>query len=132
MLGGAKSAADVAYSAAKADKDVSWIIRQSGNGPAFLLSPNVPGPYANSNTFGNTRLFATLLPNPFGGSFLSRFFHKTKAGRWMVGKVWSAIDWDQRRQANYRRADGRERGFGNLEPDTPYVLPFLALGVDVN
>jgi len=37
VLGGAKSAADMAYACAKAGKSVSWIIRSSGNGLAAFL-----------------------------------------------------------------------------------------------
>lgn len=43
VLGGAKSAADVAYASAKAGKKVHWIIRASGNGPAALFHPSAGG-----------------------------------------------------------------------------------------
>jgi hypothetical protein len=45
VLGGAKSAADIAYSAANAGKTVSWIIRKSGSGPAAFVNAKGIGPY---------------------------------------------------------------------------------------
>lgn len=120
VLGGGKSAADVAFSAAKAGKTVSWIVRENGGGPAALLSAEGKGPYANSNESFYNRFVATFLPNPFGEkSYLSMFLHGTRVGRWFVRTLWDGIDKDQRKKADYWRAEGREMGFNNLEPDTP-------------
>ncbi len=120
VLGGGKSAADVAYAAAKAGKTVSWIIRENGGGPAALLSAEGKGPYANSNESFYTRFVAAFLPNPFGEkSFVSMFLHRTRIGRWFVKNLWDGIEKDQRRKVDYWRAEGLEMGFNNLEPDTP-------------
>jgi len=120
VLGGGKSAADVAYSAVKAGKSVSWIIRENGAGPAALLAAEGKWPYANSNEGFYTRFVAAFLPNPFKEeSYLSVFLHRTRVGRWLVRSMWEGIDKDQRRKVDYRRVEGREKGFDNLEPDTP-------------
>lgn len=120
VLGGAKSAADVAYAAAKAGKTVSWILREEGSGPAAFFSPEGSGPYANSNETVQTRLLGAFLACPFGKpSVLSMFLHRTRVGRWLVRKLWEGMDRDLRGKADFNREEGRKRGFANLEPDTP-------------
>ena len=120
VLGGGKSAADVAYAAAKADKVVSWIIREEGGGPAAFLSPEGRGPYANSNESFYTRFVASFLPNPFSKpSYLTKFLHGTYLGSWIVHKFWDIVDKGHRQKVNYRREEGKDNGFDKLEPDTP-------------
>ena len=120
VFGGGKSAADVAYAAAKAGKHVSWIIREAGNGPAAFLSAKGRGPYGNSNESFYTRFVASFLPNPFcKDRYLSRLLHGTLLGSWIVGRVWNAIDRGHRRKVDYHRAEGKKTGFNKLEPDTP-------------
>lgn len=60
ILGGSKSAADMAYQFAKAGKEVSWIIRKAGKGPALFIAPQALGPYKNVSEMARTRLFAQL------------------------------------------------------------------------
>ena len=120
ILGGAKSAADVAYASAKAGKTVSWIIREEGNGPAALLSAKGRGPYRNSNESFYTRFVANFLPSPFSGrSWFGRFLHGTRVGRGVVRGVWERVDRENKRMVDYHRREGKDMGFGNLEPDTP-------------
>ena len=122
ILGGAKSAADVTYTAAKAGKTVSWIIRDDGNGPAAFLGAEGKGPYRNSNERFYTRFVAALLPNPFADGrpkLVERVLHQTRVGRWMFKKIWDRVDRESRRKADYRRDEGRGMGFKELEPDTP-------------
>ncbi|KAL6721672.1 hypothetical protein ACLMJK_000776 [Lecanora helva] len=120
VLGGGKSAADVAYSAAKVGKVVSWIIREEGNGPAALLSCKGKGPYANSNDSFYTRLVASFLPNPFSkDSYLSKFLHGSRLGTWIVRRFWDAVDRAHRKEVDYQREEGKCNRFYNLEPDTP-------------
>lgn len=120
VLGGAKSAADVAYMAAKAGKTVSWIIREEGSGPAAFLACEGKGPYRNSNEGFYNRFVGSFLPCPFGGAtFLPRALHRSRVGRWVVGRFWDGVDSEHRRTANFGREEGRKMGFGNLEPDTP-------------
>ena len=63
VVGGGKSAADMVYASAKAGKTVSWIIRTSGAGPGFLLSPKGRGPYKNAFEIGSTRISSTVSPS---------------------------------------------------------------------
>ena len=123
VLGGAKSAADVAYASAKAGKTVSWVIREDGNGPAAFFAPQpVSKRYANSNEGFYNRFLASFLPNPFGSKgLLSMILHGTWFGRIYLKRLWEGFDKGLRGVMNYQREEGKEMGFANLEPDTPYV-----------
>ncbi len=125
VLGGAKSAADIAYSVAKAGKAVSWIVRKSGSGPAHFVSAKGVGPYKNSNELLYTRLTATLTPSIWNRqNWLSSFLHRTKLGRRAIDWIWEKFDSNSRCEAGLRQkrdVDGAENGFSNLEPDTSYV-----------
>ena len=120
VLGGAKSAADVAYAAAKAGKTVSWIIREEGSGPAAFLSAQGKPPYKNSNEGFYNRFVACFLPNPFTKpNLLKLFLHSTRLGTWLVKRMWDNIDKGNRTLVMYNRKEGQAMGFANLEPDTP-------------
>ena len=122
ILGGAKSAADVAYAAAKAGKIVSWIIRRNGSGPAHLAPAKGIGPYKNSNELLYTRLTAKLSPSMWSPqNWLSRLLHGTGMGRRAVNWIWDNFDKNSRREAGFhgqRAVAGAGKGFTNLEPDT--------------
>ena len=121
VLGGGKSAADVAYAAAKAGKTVSWVIREDGNGPAAFFPPQpVSQRYANSNEGFYNRYMASSLPNMFGSKgVLAMILHGTWLGRIYLRRRWKGFDAGLRGLMNYQRQDGTETGFSNLEPDTP-------------
>ena len=130
VLGGGKSAADVAYAAAKAGKTVSWIIREEGNGPAAFFAAKGKGPYKNSNEGFYNRFVASWLPNPFRlgqPTWAERALHGTGVGRWIVRKFWAEVDRENRMGADFGRDEGREMGFVNLEPDTPYAELLITL-----
>jgi len=121
VLGGAKSAADVAYASAKAGKTVSWVIRKDGNGPAAFFAPEpVSKRHANSNEGFYNRFLASFLPNPFGSKgLLAKVLHGTWFGRRYLKNLWDGFDKGLRGMMHYEREDGKEHGFPNLEPDTP-------------
>lgn len=120
VIGGAKSAADVAYASAKAGKTVSWIIRKNGSGPSALVSARGSGPYRNTNETLYTRMTSLLNPSLFiPQNWATRFLHQTRIGRRLVDLIWTKVDAKNRRQADYRRPDGRANNFEGLEPDTP-------------
>lgn len=126
ILGGAKSAADVAYAFAKSDgeekKNVHWIIREDGNGPcAFFAAQPVSSRYANSNEGFYNRFLAGYLPNSFGRrwSLWKWLLQGTRVGRWYAQRLWTGFDKGLRGLMNYPREEGKETGFANLEPDTP-------------
>ncbi|KAL8791842.1 MAG: hypothetical protein Q9195_005578 [Heterodermia aff. obscurata] len=126
ILGGAKSAADVAYAFAKCDgekkKNVHWIIREDGNGPcAFFGAQPVSSRYANSNEGFYNRFLAGYLPNPFGRrwNLWKWLLQGTRLGRWYATRLWDGFDKGLRGLMNYQREEGKATGFANLEPDTP-------------
>jgi dimethylaniline monooxygenase (N-oxide forming) len=125
VLGGAKSAADVTYAAAKAGKTISWIIRKSGSGPAHFAPAKGIGPYKNSNELLYTRLTASLTPSIWNSqNWLSGFWHGTRLGRKVVDFIWESFDFNARREAGFdeqRGVDISDNGLHNLEPDTSYV-----------
>ena len=121
VIGGAKSAADVAYACAKAGQDVNWIIRRSGAGPAAFVAAKGSWPYSNSNESFYNRFTSHFLVSWFfdeSKTWLGRFLHHTNVGRTIVRRVWHAINQKAQTLARYERADGKQNGYHNLRPDT--------------
>ncbi|KAL8845680.1 MAG: hypothetical protein Q9221_009165 [Calogaya cf. arnoldii] len=124
IIGGAKSAADVAYACAKApfQRKIHWIIREDGNGPsAFFAAPAMTSQYANSNEGFYNRFLASFLPNRFGNKWgwLKWLLQRTYIGRWYTKRLWAGFDKGLREFHDYQREEGRATGFANLEYDTP-------------
>ena len=120
VLGGAKSAADIAYACAKAGKAVSWIIRASGSGPAAFASAQGIGSYKNSNEQLYTRVAASLSPSVWmARGWIERLLHGTAIGRRLVDRIWAKIDTDTEGLANYDGRNTEKNGFSNLRSDTP-------------
>lgn len=119
VLGGAKSAADVAYAAAKAGKKVTWIIRKSGSGPAAFVAAKGQGPYSNSNESFFNRFTSHFLASVFWPeNWLTSFLYQTRIGRSLVARMWKGINKKSHQLADYDRPDGQANGFHNLKPDT--------------
>lgn len=119
VVGGGKSAADIAYACAKAGKVVSWIIREDGNGPAAFLSVQGRKGYENSSYAFYTRFTSMFLPcifHPAGWCY--EWLHRTKLGQWVLDKVWEGVDQGYRKTAGFRTGRGQGMGFDELEPDT--------------
>ncbi|KAG8531826.1 uncharacterized protein KY384_003462 [Bacidia gigantensis] len=99
--------------------NVSWVIREDGNGPAaFLPSKGAEGFYS--------RFVAGFLPCVFGtgnagGRWWEGMLHRTRVGQWMVRKIWESVDRGYRDGANFGReqGEGMGRGFEGLESQTP-------------
>ncbi|ORX95005.1 hypothetical protein BCR34DRAFT_204898 [Clohesyomyces aquaticus] len=119
IVGGAKSASDVAYSYAKAGLEVHWVIRKSGNGPAAYFPPQSPiSYYSNSNAAFHTRLMANIIACIFTPeTWFTRFLHQNALGRGCLNFMWSKFESEVYGPANYNRADGKANGFANLKPD---------------
>ncbi|KAF1998428.1 FAD/NAD(P)-binding domain-containing protein [Amniculicola lignicola CBS 123094] len=120
VVGGAKSAADLAYSCAKAGLEVSWVIRKNGNGPAAFLPAEAPIRfYKDSNVAFHHRAMATLLASIYAPeSWWTAFIHRTRLGRALLQTIWRTVYNDILAQADYDRADGKANGYANLRPDT--------------
>jgi dimethylaniline monooxygenase (N-oxide forming) len=120
ILGGAKSAADLAYAAATAGKQVSWIIRWRGCGPGGLLPAKGMGPYKNTNEVLYTRLAAVLNPSMWAPqNWTTRVLHQSRIGRRLVNRIWKNLKASARREAGFKdsyRYD--DSSYQNLQPDT--------------
>jgi dimethylaniline monooxygenase (N-oxide forming) len=116
VLGAGKSSADMIYEAMKAGKEVSWIIRASGTGPGFFAPLDMKPPaYRNAPEAAQTRVMSTFQPSFLNqDTWWTRFLHSTSAGVWLVQKMFSLLDAEVKKRANYT---GRKdtRGFEKLE-----------------
>ncbi|KAI7160953.1 hypothetical protein KC349_g3203 [Hortaea werneckii] len=134
VMGGAKSAADVAYSCAKAGMEVTWIIRRSGSGPAALVSAKGAYGYANSNELSYTRvtsLFTSSIFSPaMGYSWLINWLNQSRPGQWIMRKLWDQSQDEAAQEADYDRPDGKENGFHLLKPDTELFWQNDSTGVN--
>ncbi|KAF2687279.1 FAD/NAD(P)-binding domain-containing protein [Lentithecium fluviatile CBS 122367] len=107
IIGGGKSSADMLYSAVKAGKEVSWIIRTTGTGAAM------------PNEAASSRIVASISPSIFNAkNWWTYFLHSTSVGTWLLRCLIAKMDAEVRNEANYK---GREsvKGFEKLEYDAP-------------
>ena len=120
VLGGGKSSADIVYSAVKAGKTVSWILKETDTtGPGFLFSPKGKGPYKNAFEVGMTRLAATFTPSIMNDqTWWTWFLHSSKYGIKLMSSFWASVDKATRVDANFSGRD-HAKGFDKLEPHTP-------------
>ncbi|MCJ1423179.1 hypothetical protein MMC29_001060 [Sticta canariensis] len=119
VVGGAKSAADMVYASVKAGKSVSWIIRESGSGPAAFLSSEGRGRYKNSAELGFTRIMSTFNPSYFTPqTWWTRFLHGTGPSNWMVSQIWNTADKVSRDGANFDARAEAHTSFKSLKPNT--------------
>ena len=89
VLGGGKSAADMVNDMIKKGKQVSWIIRKDGEGPACFLIASSSAPYRNSIEKATTRIAVTLAsPSSFmEPSWISSLWHRSAYGIKRMKKV---------------------------------------------
>ncbi len=120
VLGGAKSAADMAYTCAKAGKSVSWVLRESGCGPAGHARGTGTGLYQSSVDMFSTRMSSSFSPSIFTPpSTWSWLLHGTNLGSKLVSSIWSNADRQNRASAGYQTRKSLGTGFEKLEPETP-------------
>ncbi|RMY29540.1 hypothetical protein D0864_16984, partial [Hortaea werneckii] len=134
VMGGAKSAADVAYSCAKAGMEVTWIIRRSGSGPAALVSAKGAYGYANSNELSYTRVTSLFISSIFspamGYNWLINWLNQSRPGQWIMRKLWAQSQDEAAQEADYDRPDGKANGFHLLKPDTELFWQNDSTGVN--
>lgn len=119
VLGGGKSATDMVYESAKKGKNVSWIIRKHGEGPALFFPAPGEGRYENSTEKSTTRLSASFSPSSFMPNlWLARMIHRTNIGRGYLTRKSQEGDRMCRDAAAYRDRKGALTSFKNLEPKT--------------
>ena len=106
VLGGAKSAFDTVQMLIRGGKDVTWIIREDGAGPACMGDPTPPPIFGlkNSSELVSTRFISKLSPSifePVDG--WARFWHQSRIGiavsasfwRMITIKWWTAAGYDK-------------------------------------
>lgn len=98
IVGGAKSAFDIAYAFAQEGAQVDLIIRPDGNGPVWLSPAYVTPLKRKIEELLHTRALTWFSPCPWGkedGFSLIRYFlHQTTIGRWIVHNFWHALGSD--------------------------------------
>lgn len=87
VIGGGKSAADAVYEGVKNGKEVHWVIRKSGTGPAFFASGGGKGPFKNAFEVAHTRLVASLSPSIFSKATMWTNFLQKKQSRSGAGST---------------------------------------------
>ena len=93
VVGGAKSAYDVAYAMVESGATVDVIIRPGSNGPVWI-SPRHVGPLKHRvNTIFNIRAMTWFSPCPWGDEdgygAVRRFLELTSVGRTLVKRFWN-------------------------------------------
>ncbi|KAI9148858.1 FAD-dependent monooxygenase DEP4 [Paramyrothecium foliicola] len=93
VVGGAKSAFDVAYAFAEEGAMVDLVIRPNGQGPVWIGAPFVTPWRLRLDSFLNRRIMTWFSPCPWGPnhSLIRRFLHGTFLGRILVGLFWSLL-----------------------------------------
>ncbi|OAL55071.1 FAD/NAD(P)-binding domain-containing protein [Pyrenochaeta sp. DS3sAY3a] len=135
ILGGGKSAGDVAYACAKSGvKEINWVIRQSGNGPAAYLPADPPvKKYSDSNSAFHTSFMATVTACVYTQqTWWTWFLYRTLLGRGLLSLIWMGVQSDVYGRPKYNRQDTRakESGFANLKPDGPLFWQLSSSGVN--
>lgn len=117
VIGGAKSAFDVAYAYLEAGAEVDLVIRPNGNGPVWISPPWVMGGKKQLEKLLHTRVLTWFSPCPWEGEdgwfFPRRFLHGTAVGRWVVDKFWATLTADVVQLIGY-----------NTHPETKKLLPW--------
>lgn len=108
VLGASKTGADMAYQFAKAGKEVSWIIRKTGKGPAAFIAGKAPPPYVNISEIARTHFFTKLFlmglrPKTWWDWFLWNTWPGQAFQQWFDGIAARMISkvarWDERTDA---------------------------------
>lgn len=126
VIGGSKSAFDAVQILHSLNKSVTWIIRTSGQGPAFLAAPNAPWPLQSSHDIISIRLVAKMSPciyEPLDN--WARFCHGNKVGIRIVDAIWWFVDWTWKRVAKF----DRDENMTGLKPGRPLFLSADGLAV---
>ncbi|KAL9036640.1 MAG: hypothetical protein Q9180_004182 [Flavoplaca navasiana] len=122
VLGAAKSAADLVYDCVQAGKKVTWIVRKTGTGPGFLVSPDPRVSPGTIYALSTIRFMTTLSPSLFNpDSWWNRFLQRTRMGRKRMKKFWETAHKAVVEAPNFndRGPEARKHGFQHLKPISP-------------
>lgn len=98
VVGGAKSAFDVAYALVQDGAEIDLIIRPNGHGPVWIAPPFVTPLKKRMDQLLNLRWMTWFSPCPWGGedgySGIRRLLHGTALGRFVVDSFWKVLGGD--------------------------------------
>ncbi|KAF5672052.1 fad-containing protein [Fusarium heterosporum] len=98
VVGGAKSAFDVAYALVHDGAEVDLLVRPTGNGPVWIAPPFVTPLKKRLDQLLNIRWMTWFSPCPWGGADgyagARNFLHGTSVGRFIVNNFWKALSGD--------------------------------------
>ncbi|TAQ90274.1 hypothetical protein B7494_g1449 [Chlorociboria aeruginascens] len=98
VFSGGKAAWDAVYLNASNGRKVDWVIRESGHGPAWMVSPYVTPFKKRVEALVHIRFLTWLSPciwgNCDGFPGIRAFFHETVIGRFLVDKFWGILESD--------------------------------------
>ena len=132
VLGAGKSAADMVYDCVKAGKTVTWIIRATGTGPAFFVTPDSKLSPSTLYLISTLRIVATLSPSIFNAdSWWNRLLQRTQMGRNQLKKVFDNLNKSvvDAPKFDSRGPEAEARGFSELKPHTPVFWQNQAAGL---
>jgi cation diffusion facilitator CzcD-associated flavoprotein CzcO len=95
VVGGAKSAFDVAYAMVESGAEVDLIVRPDGHGPVWI-APMLVTPFKKRlDHLLHLRWMTWMSPCPWGGEDgfprIRKFLHSTALGRWIVDSFWKVL-----------------------------------------
>ncbi|KAK5122395.1 hypothetical protein LTR85_003979 [Meristemomyces frigidus] len=128
IIGGSKSAADIAYAATTTDtttstkpRKVSWIIRTTGKGPLSFAGVKSPfAKYRNLTEVGSIRIVGCLSSaNPYlpASTWREWFLYKTRVGDWLLEQIWTRPLKEYLAEADFGGREGRLEGFEGLRSE---------------
>jgi cation diffusion facilitator CzcD-associated flavoprotein CzcO len=98
VVGGAKSAFDVAYALVQDGAKVDLIIRPNGHGPVWIAPPFVTPFRKRMDQLLNVRWMSWFSPCPWGGedgyAGIRQILHGTAMGRFLVDFFWKTLSGD--------------------------------------
>ncbi|KAJ4395879.1 hypothetical protein N0V93_000093 [Gnomoniopsis smithogilvyi] len=98
VVGGAKSAYDVAYALVQDGTLVDLVIRPNGHGPVWIAPPFVTPLKRRLDTIFNIRALTWFSPCPWGAEDgyggVRSFLHGTRLGRFVVDCFWKVLQGD--------------------------------------
>jgi dimethylaniline monooxygenase (N-oxide forming) len=122
VLGGAKSAADIVYQSVKAGKQVSWVIRKSGKGPAAFIGGQKIGWFANAADFAFARMAIWIVLAGFAtDGWWYAFLFRTRIGQWLYKKMGKMVDDMATKEGNFYDRPGAKESFKNLDSKSRYL-----------
>ncbi|KIW42881.1 uncharacterized protein PV06_06386 [Exophiala oligosperma] len=138
IIGGGKSAADHAYQAVKAGKEVQWIIRKSGKGPGAFTPVKIgigSSIWQNVVELVNSRFLNAIFfaPSLASWGWWQTFMFSTRLGQWLYGKLEKSVIQQANDAAQYDSRPGSKPSFSKLQTKVhglAFDVPFGCLSYD--